>query len=176
MDESIVFGNPPSTQTLLFTTHIGSSGRLLSGFRFWMNSHEALEASYSYAPTDLTVNRHCEHVNCGVAWFSSIARSHFFSMNYVHEFRVRNRTRPFLTAGLGLVYFQRIATNGVFEPDPLTVNIGGGVDVRITQHWFLRAEYRDWLLEGPRQCDFDVCGATGLTHNQVPSLGLAFRF
>src|SRR5579872_5219088 len=151
MDESILFGSPPAPQTLLITTHVGSSGRLFLGVRFWMNSHEALETSYSYSPTGITVDRHCEHVNCGVVSSSSIARSHFFSVNYVHAFRVHKHVRPFLTAGLGLVYFQAVGVtgpgpitttvpggvdlfmNGVFEPDPLTLNVGGGADVQLTK-------------------------------------------
>lgn len=143
------------------------------GFRFWMNAHEAFEASYSYAPTDITVSQRCEQVDCGTSWTNTAARSHFFSVNYVHAFRVRSRLSPFLTAGLDLLGINCLGPNPCFEPDPFTVNVGGGVDVRMTQRWFLRAEYRDWLFEAPRQIDFDP---TGLAHNQVPSLGLVFRF
>jgi opacity protein-like surface antigen len=175
VDSVVLFGNPPTNETLLHTTHIGSSGRLFAGFRFWMNSHEALEASYSYAPIELTESQHCEQVNCGSAWSPSIARAHFFSANYAHAFRVRSRVRPFLTAGIGVMYIHHVAFNGVFQADPLTVNLGGGVDLRIKEHWFLRAEYRGWLFEAPRQGDSSTA-ATGLERNQVPSLGLVFRF
>lgn len=192
MDESLLFGNPPEPQTLLITTHIGSSGRLFAGFRFWMDRHEAIEISYSYAPSDITVNRHCEHVDCGVVFSASAARANFLSANYVHAFRVNSRVRPFLTAGLGQVYFRTVAKSGpvstppngtvelqmnsVFERNPFTFNVGGGLDVRMSRHWSVRLEYRDWMLEGPKQCDFDSCGATGLSDNQAPLAGLVFRF
>lgn len=175
VDSVILSGNPPTSETLLHTTHIGSSGRLFAGFRFWMNPHESLEASYSYTPIELTESQHCEQVNCGSAWSPSIARAHFFSANYVHAFRYRSRLRPFLTAGIGLMYLHHVAFNGVFQRDPLTVNLGGGADIRIKEHWFLRAEYRGWLFEAPRQTDFST-SATGLERNQVPSVGLVFRF
>lgn len=162
--------------TVLNTTHIPTSGRLFTGFRFWLNNHEALEASYSYSPSNIVETSFCETVNCGGSIGESIARANFFSVNYVRSFRVRSRVRPFLTAGIGLRYTHRVAMNGVYQPDPFTVNLGGGVDIRLNDHWFFRSEYRDWLFEGPRQSDFFATGATGLTHNQVPSLGVAFRF
>lgn len=162
--------------TVLNTTHVPTSGRLFTGFRFWFNNHEALEASYSYTPSNIVETSFCENVNCGGSTTISKARANFFSANYVRSFRVRSRVRPFLTAGIGLRYIHRAAMNGVYQPDPFTVNLGGGVDVRLNNHWLFRVEYRDWLFEGPRQSDFFSGGATGLTHNQAPSLGLAFRF
>ncbi len=176
LDSSIQFGSPPVSQTVLLTTHVASSGRLFAGFLFWMNPHEAIEASYSYAPADITESQRCEHVNCGSAWFPTIAHAHFFAVNYVHEFRVKSRVRPFLTAGLGIIDVHRVAMNGVLESDPFTINIGGGIEFRASAHWFIRAEYRDWVLEGPRENDFYQYAATGLTHNQVPSIGVAYRF
>ena len=73
------------------------------------------------------------------------------------------------------MYFHRIGQNPVFRSAPLTANLGAGVDIRLNQRWLIRAEYRDWLFEGPRQSDFEN-DPTGLTHNQVPSLGVVFRF
>ena len=146
------------------------------GFRFWFNNHEALEASYSYAPSNIIATSACESVNCGTVVIPSNARASFFSANYVHSFRVRSRVRPFLTAGMGLIDINCVGQNPCFEADPFTFNLGGGVDVHIARHWFVRAEYRDWLFEGIRESDFFEFGATGLNHNQVPSLGLVFRF
>ena len=160
LDSSVLFGTPLQTETLRRTTHVGASGRLFVGFRLWINTREALEASYSYATTDVSESRHCEEVNCGVGWSTSAARLHLFSVNYVRELRARGRLRPFLTAGVGLVYFQRIV-GPIYDSDPFAVNLGGGVDVRLTRHWLLRGEYRDWLFEGPRQTDFNE-GVTNL--------------
>ena len=164
-----------SSGTLLNTIHIPTSGRLFTGFRFWFNNHEALEASYSYTPSDIVSTSTCEQVNCGATIVLSQARASFFSLNYAHSFRVRSRVRPFLTAGLGRININCVGRNPCFEADPFTFNLGGGTDIRLNRHWFLRAEYRDWLFEGIRINDFFQFGATGLTHNQVPSLGLVFR-
>lgn len=73
------------------------------------------------------------------------------------------------------MYIHHVAFNGVFQADRFTANLGGGADVRINEHWSLRAEFRDWVFEAPRQTDFSD-SATGLERNQVPSLGLVFRF
>lgn len=180
-DTVIEFGNPPTNQTVQLKTHVASSGRLFAGFRFHLNRRESIEGSYSYALADIVGSQRCEHVNCGIGYFPSAVRSHYFAVNYVRALRLTGPVRPFLTAGLGLVYFHAVpfqttlgtGENGVFEPDPFTVNIGGGIDVPLTEHWLLRVEYRDWLLQAPRQNDFD---ATGLAHNQVPSIGLVYRF
>lgn len=170
-----VTGVPPRSVPTRMTTHIGGSGRLFAGFRFWMNRREAIEVSYSYATADITATETCEEVSCSVPFVSSpsVGRLNTFSVNYVRALRTRGRVRPFLTAGVGATYFYQAAANHIHEPDPFTFNLGGGLDVRLARHWLLRAEYRDWLLESPRETGF---GATGLAHNQVPSLGLVYRF
>src|SRR5690348_3372609 len=180
-DTVVALGNPPTNETVRLTTHVTSSGRLFAGVRFHVSPHEWIEGSYSYALADIIGSQRCEQVNCGTGFFPSAVRSHFFAVNYVRALRVSGPMRPFLTAGLGLVYFHAVpfstilgtGENGVYEPDPFTVNIGAGIDVPLAEHWLLRVEYRDWLLQGPRQNDFD---ATGLAHNQVPSIGIVYRF
>ena len=165
-----------SSGTVLNTIHVPTSGRLFTGFRFWFNNHESLEASYSYAPSNIVATSSCEQTNCGTVIVLSQARASFFSLNYAHSFRVRSRVRPFLTAGLGRININCVGRNPCFEADPFTFNLGGGADVRLNRHWLVRVEYRDWLFEGIRLNDFFQFGATGLTHNQVPSVGLVFRF
>ena len=85
-DASIAFGNPPTAQTVRNTTHVPASGRLFTGFRFWFEKRDALEISYSYAPSDIVETSFCESVNCGNTILVSIARANFFSANYVRSF------------------------------------------------------------------------------------------
>lgn len=166
-------GSPPLSYELLSTTtSLSTTGRLFSGVRYWLDSKEAIEASYSYSPSDLTQTQNCfaySGPSCSGVNETEVAHHHFVSFNYVRALSGRPRLHPFLTGGLGLVYVHQPE----FSPTHFAANFGGGVDFRISAHWDLRAEYRDFLLDSSEL----VSGSpTGLTHNQVPSIGLVYRF
>lgn len=166
-----VSGTPPQEDTAITSASLRTTGRLFGGIRYWFNPHEALEASYSYAPTDVLLKEICTP-NCGSLTATGITRTDFFAVNYVRTLHVRGRMRPFLTAGLGAVLTNQVIaqhlTNKAFA-----ANFGGGFDFQVSRHWALRAEYRDWLFEMPQEND---SSPTGLTHNSVPSVGFVFRF
>lgn len=192
------FGLCPSGNCLYARTNkLKSTGRFFGGVRFWMNAREAFEASYAYAPGDLTVAVQCGTAFCDgalptcpfgsspyclVTSYPSTTNANFFSLNYVRRFRPDARIRPFVTAGPGLVHFFRVASNAIYEPHPFTFNFGVGIDVGLTQHWSFRAEDREWLLESPRECSHVNCrlspasGPSGLGLNQAPTVGLVYRF
>ena len=52
---------------------------------------------------------------------------------------------------------------------------GGGVDVPVSKHFFVRAQYRGFVYKTP---DFDQASlkVDKYTHSAVPSAGLVFTF
>ena len=147
---------------------VGTTGRLFTGARFYLNPKEALEASYAYSPNRLqnTVEPRAPFPG----FFSSTSmRVHQGQFNYVRyvPWGRRGPLEPFVTAGLGFVTY---AVPGNLSTK-FAGNFGGGVDVRLHPRWRLRTEFRDVLAERPARLS-----QPGTTHNLVPSVGVAFRF
>jgi hypothetical protein len=148
-----------------------TTGRLFTGLRFWLGPDQAIEASFSYAPTDLAEHNVCSP-SCGESKEIRPLRAFFAAGNYVHELPSVWRARPFLTAGLGVAgFYQPIFMS--FPNSRFVANFGGGFDFRLSRHWSFRAEYRDWMLSMPQVGDSTP---GGMTHNSVPSAGLVYRF
>lgn len=171
LQTTVFAGSPPQVLTETDNRALLTTGRLFAGIRLWLDDHEAIEASYSYSPSDVTARDSCSP-NCGIASSTSPLRAHFIAGNYVRRLFPRGRFRPFLTAGLGGIFFHELFFQE-FNGAEFAANFGGGFDYQFAPHWAVRAEYRDWIFQLPRQ-DYFTPG--GLTHNQVPSLGLVFRF
>jgi hypothetical protein len=173
-------GNQTVVSDQIIKTHVHPSGRLLAGLRLWLTEHDGLEASYSYAPSNLTAtDTITQTISSGTATFlfssPASARAHFYSFNYVRRFRSRGRWRPYLTAGIGGIHWEA-ATGGQFHSgldNGFTGNFGAGVDWTFSPHWALQAEYRDYLVGHLR---FTLLEPGGLSHAQSPTVGLVFRF
>ncbi len=165
----------------IFTkTHVHPSGRLLVGFRYFLGPSDAIEVSYSYAPTNISITQAVTLTsNSGSAMFlvliPTAVRSHLYSFNYVRRFRPKARWQPYLTAGIGGVHWQAVQ-NAQFAPgfgNGFAGNLGAGVNWNISPHWGLQAEYRDYLVEHPR---FVVSSPSGMSHDQAPTLGVVYQF
>jgi opacity protein-like surface antigen len=166
-----------------FKTHVHPAGRLLTGIRYWFNPRDGFEASYSYAPSNIsgTIVNTLTFVpsmitTTAIQLFDASVRAHYYSFNYVRRFRPRSRWRPHLTAGIGGIHWEPS-----FGPlflhkfeNSFTGNFGVGMDWTLSSHWALQAEYRDFLIEHPRASSEGA--PTGLSHAQSPTVGLVFRF
>lgn len=167
-----ILGPPPSGDVTVTTASLRTTGRIFAGARFFLDSRDAIEASLSYSPSDLLLRSTC-NPNCGGTRTAvEPLRAFLLAANYVRVFRSAARIEPFLTLGAGLVAFDQVQTLRLGH-DPFATNLGGGFDLRLSRHWAVRAEYRDWIFEMPRESQ---ATATGLTHNSVPSAGIVYRF
>ncbi|HEV2298804.1 MAG TPA: outer membrane beta-barrel protein [Candidatus Acidoferrales bacterium] len=155
-------------ETFVGNTSLRTTGRLFAGVRFKFTRHDAFDASYSYSPSDVITTGTLAQTNpASITKVSKAAplRANFFSFNYVRTFSFAHRWQPFLTAGIGLGYW----SNFFASKDHFATNMGGGLGFSLTQHWALRAEYRNFIFQRPDQNG-------SLTFNQIPSVGLVFRF
>jgi hypothetical protein len=175
---AITIPPPPSLPQVVTLTARGSlrtTGRLFAGVRLWLDGSQAIEASYSYSPSDLLVSgSEVGPPLVGAQTFTSTdsLRASFFAGNYVHTLPRVAHLRPFLTAGAGGVSFYSGFADAISH-DPFAANLGGGFDLSVSHHWTVRAEYRDWIFDMPQ---VHQQGPSGLTHNSVASAGIAFRF
>jgi opacity protein-like surface antigen len=53
---------------------------------------------------------------------------------------------------------------------------GGGADFKLSQHVFVRAEYRGLVYSSPTYDLTGLAGANRITHRAEPSLGFGYRF
>ena len=169
------FVQDPSTSVIspvptLEKSSLRRTGRLFAGFRFYPTDRDGIEISYSYSPSDIFQRR----LTTGPSFITPAVviqevRASFVSFNYVRYLLSEGRWRPYITGGLGFVHLGNLQS-----PNQFTANFGGGTDIVLTPTIALRVEYRDFLLEHPQIAR--TFSPTGLSHNQVPSAGLVFRF
>ncbi len=162
----------PTRRTSSHTT----TGRLFTGIRYYFTRNNAVEASYSYSPSDLS-ETDLVMGSLGVSEFVLVGqvRASFASFNYVRYVKPNGRWRSFVTGGLGFAHF-----NGLTSPTKFSGSVGAGTDIDLHRRFALRAEYRLFLMARPKLSPVFVLGGPGspggVLYNHVPSVGLVFKF
>jgi len=153
------------------TTHEGiqnsvnNSAGVLGTYRYYFNKHEGFEVNYGY--THDTQNYR------GIA--SIDTRVHEVSGALVLRFPMRRMT-PFALAGVSAQVFDPHGLRGATSNTNPAFVYGGGTDVNLTGHLFLRAEYRGFLYHTPMYNLSELDGHVRLTHRAEPSIGFGYRF
>jgi outer membrane immunogenic protein len=141
-----------------------NSGGVLASYRFFFNRNNGVEVDYGYSLN--TQN----YAGQGVGSYS-----HEGSAAYV--FRLpRRHWSPFVLAGVGGLVFDPKNFAGASAQGRAAFVYGGGADFKLSQHIFVRAEYRGLVYNSPT---FDLPALNGLdrtTHRAEPSIGFGFSF
>ncbi len=155
------------------TNESTNSGGVMAGYRFNLRKWLAAEGDYDYfrnsekfwssgGTTFIPMNVHA-------ATGTAIVKLPSFRMPAV------KMVSPFAIAGGGALFFDprggfisKEQTRGAFV-------YGGGVDVPMSKHFLVRAEYRGFVYKTP---DFEQTNlkVDNYTHSAVPSAGLVFTF
>ncbi len=150
-----------------------NSGGVMAGYRFNLRNWLAVEGDYDYFRN---------HEN-----FLSSSGTTFIPMN-VHavtgtavvklpSFKMPGVkiVSPFVLAGGGAMFFDPRGGSITGEQTRGTFVYGGGVDVPMSKHFLLRAQYRGFVYKTP---DFEMTSLKvgKYTHAAVPSAGLVFTF
>lgn len=159
---------------LTTTTHNGvdntatNSGGVLGSYRFFFSKHHGVEANYGYS-------RNTQSYTSGSAAVGVKIDSHEVSGAYVFRMPFRRFT-PFALAGAGAL---------VFDPrDFASANVqtraafiyGAGADLNLSQHIFMRAEYRGLVYNSPTYDLQAIGGLDRISHRAEPSIGFGYRF
>ena len=166
---------PCSPSIIAVTSSFTKTARLFVGGRLRLTRHDALEGSYSYSPTQFTLQP------VGLQAFN---RNDLVTFNYVRYLWTKTRVQPFVTAGLGFNRFSGPSSSpaaiaGYVYPDngrQFAWNYGGGADIVFQRHLVLRMELRDYVTKQPTIITGSGLNITGTVHNVVPSVGIVFRF
>ncbi len=144
------------------------AGGVLFNYRYFFNWHNGIEADYGLSNNNVTYG-----TNSAVANVSN--RSHEFSLAYVFRFPMR-RVTPFLLAGASALVFEPKDFVGAGNQGRAAFAYGGGADINLSKHVYLRAEYRGFVFDSPTYGLPGLAGADRATHLAQPSLGFGYRF
>lgn len=160
------------------TTHEGitnepsNSGGVMAGYRFNLKKWLAVEGDYDYFRNHETfqssTGRTFIPMNVHAATGTAIVKLPSFTLPGV------KRVSAFVLGGGGAMFFAPRAgslseqTRGAFV-------YGAGVDVPVSRHFLVRAQYRGFIYKIP---DFGRASlkTDKYTHAAVPSVGMVFTF
>jgi outer membrane immunogenic protein len=145
-----------------------NSGGVLGSYRRFFNAHSGVEVNYGYALN--TQNYVSSSGTVGVKSYS-----HEVSGAYVLRMPLGHFT-PFVLAGAGALVFDPKDFQGADSQTRAAGVYGGGADFKISQHVFMRAEYRGFIYDSPTYSLTNVSGADRVTHRAEPSIGFGYRF
>ena len=154
------------------TNDPSNSGGVMVGYRFNLKRWLAVKGDYDYfrnhetylssnGTTFIPMNTHAA---TGVAILK------------LPSFKVpaAKMLSPFVLAGGGAMFFDP-RRGSVSEQTRGAFVYGGGVDVPMSKHFLVRAQYRGFIYKTP---DFEMTNlkVDKYTHSAVPSVGLVFTF
>jgi hypothetical protein len=150
-----------------------NSGGVMAGYRFNIKNWLAVEGDYDYFRNHQT--------------FSGSTGTTFIPMN-VHavtgtaivklpsfKMPAGKMVSPFVLAGGGAMFFDPRGESATKEQTRGAFVYGGGVDVPISRHFLMCAQYRGFIYKIP---DFEMASlkVNKYTHAAIPSAGLVFTF
>jgi outer membrane immunogenic protein len=141
-----------------------NSSGVLGTYRLWFDRHNGVEANYAW-----TTNT--ERYDA----FGMENNSHEISAAYVFRMPMK-RWSPFVLGGAGALVFDPKNSAEASTQARATFVYGGGADINLTDHFFVRGEYRGLVYNSPT---YDLAGLKGLdrvTHRAEPTIGFGWRF
>jgi len=143
------------------------AGGVLASYRYFFNNYNGIELNYGFASGTQKYN-----------YFGSVAATPANSDEATAAWIIRypgHRVVPFGLLGTGALVFN--PQNIGFETLQARAAFvyGGGIDVGLGNHYFMRAEYRGFVYDSP---DFDspFLGPDRTTHRAEPSIGFGVKW
>jgi opacity protein-like surface antigen len=145
-----------------------NSGGVLANYRFFFSKNNGVEVNYGYSLN--SQNYGLESGPYGVK-----ADQHEFSAAYVFRHKMHGIT-PFVEAGAAGLVFDPRDTPGASTDTRAAFLYGGGADIDLSSHFFIRAEYRGFIYNSPTFGLLATAGTDRITHRAEPSAGIGYRF
>ena len=149
-----------------------NSGGVMAGYRFNLKNWLAFEGDYDYfrnhESLQASSGKTSVPTNVHAATGTAIVKLPSFKMPAVKV------VSPFVLGGGGAMFFAP-RSGSLGQQTRGTFVYGGGLDVPVSKHFLVRAEYRGFVYKIP---DFETASlkVDKYTHSAVPSVGLVFTF
>jgi opacity protein-like surface antigen len=137
---------------------------VVGSYRFYFDRHNGVEANYGY-----TQNTE-KYGTTGIE-----TNSHEVSAAYVLRFPMKHWS-PFVLAGAGGMIFDPKNFAGANNQARAAFLYGGGADFNLSDHLFVRAEYRGFVYNSPTYDLSSLNGLDRITHRAEPSVGIGWKF
>lgn len=152
-----------TTQNGINQNATNSSG-VLGTYRFWFDRHSGVEANYAWTENTEKYNT-----------FGVDTNSHEVSAAYVFRMPMK-RWSPFVLGGAGALIFDPKNFAAASTQTRAAFVYGGGADVNLTSHLFVRGEYRGLVYNSPTYDLANLKGLDRVTHRAEPTVGFGWRF
>jgi outer membrane immunogenic protein len=146
-----------------------NTGGVLASYRYFFNQHNGVEANYAFS-------KFTDRYGVGSTLTSLETRSHEMSAAYVFRFSPIKRITPFVEAGVGGIVFDPKSFSGASAQTRAAFVYGGGADVNLSSHIYVRAEYRGLVYNSPTWGVTALNGLDRVTHTAEPAIGIGYRF
>ena len=152
------------------TTHDGTkqdatnSGGVLGSYTFWFNRHNGVEANYAWTKDTDKYDK-----------FGVKNNTHEISAAYVFRMPMK-RWSPFVLGGAGALIFDPKNSAVASTQTRAAFVYGGGADFNLTNHLFVRGEYRGLVYNSPTYDLASLKGLDRVTHRAEPTIGFGWRF
>ena len=145
-----------------------NSAGVLGTYRYFITDHQGVEGDYGF-----TQNYQYYGQPGSLAGVKTY--SHEISGAYVFRLPMHKIT-PFVLAGAGALVFDPHSFAGTSTQTRATGIYGAGADINVSNHVFLRAEYRGLIYNSPTYGLAAFSGLDRVTHRAEPSVGFGYRF
>jgi opacity protein-like surface antigen len=142
---------------------------VLASYRLFFNAHHGIEANYGF------VNNTQSYGNQAGTIAGLKTNTHEVSAAYVVRFPLK-RVTPFALAGAGALMFDARDAGKIDTQSRAAFIYGGGADIHLSSHFFVRAAYRGLVYNSPTYKLAALEGADRVTHRAQPSVGFGYRF
>ena len=137
---------------------------VLATYRYYFTRHHGVEANYSWTPNAQTYGG-----------FGVDTNSHEISAAYVFRMPMK-RWSPFVLAGAAALIFDPRNAAGASTQTRAAFVYGGGADFNLSDHLFVRGQYRGFVYNSPTYDLGSLNGLDRVTHRAEPSIGFGWRF
>jgi outer membrane immunogenic protein len=146
-----------------------NTGGALASYRYFFNQHHGVEVNYAFSSFR-------DSYGSASSLTSHDTRSHEISAAYVFRFSPIKRITPFVEAGIGGLVFDPKNFSGASTQTRASFIYGGGADLSLSSHLYVRAEYRGLVYNSPTWGVTALNGLDRVTHAAEPALGIGYRF
>lgn len=145
-----------------------NSGGVLGTYRHFFGVHNGVEVNYGYALNTQSYGSNGSFLG---------VKNHSQEASAAYVFRMpMGRLTPFVLAGAGGLVFDPKDFVGANTQARAAFVYGGGADINLSEHIFVRGEYRGFVYNSPTYDLPGIAGADRVTHRAEPSIGFGYRF